>query len=356
MDRTPLATPVETDASAAAAYWLSKQRMAPLSRREAVEFEAWLKAAPSHALAWADLGRLWDNFDSVRTDPRILEIREAARRRAGTAVRMRRPWLVAASLVVAVIAGGMVWWRQTPHALTFSSASVSPLGSASRAEPEPLIREASTQIGERTLLLLSDGSKVTLNTATSVRADYTGTERRLTLIKGEAFFEVAKNPVRPFVVTAGSRRVIAVGTAFNVRLQDSSVRVVLVEGKVRVTSASLPGISDGLPASTVTMTAGSALVADAQGPARVEAVDASRATSWRSGKLVFEDERLADVVSEMNRYSHETLQIADPALDNRKVSGVFEPTESQAFAKALEAYGIVRASQPDGIKIVLNAP
>jgi transmembrane sensor len=228
-----------------------------------------------------------------------------------------------------------------------------------RDPPSALIWEASTQVGERSFLVLADGSKVTLNTASAVRADYSGRDRRLTLLRGEAFFDVAKDPLRPFVVTAGSRQVIAVGTSFNVRLQDHGVRVTLVEGKVRVTRSrpEVSGAGAQDPAGpAVTLVAGSALVAEADGADRVERLDADRATSWRNGKLVFEGERLADVVAEMNRYSRETLEIADPALEDRRVSGVFEPTEGHAFAKALEAYGIARATQETATRIVLDSP
>jgi transmembrane sensor len=222
--------------------------------------------------------------------------------------------------------------------------------SSTSAAAAALIREASTQIGERALLVLADGSKVTLNTDSAVRADYTGRERRLTLVRGEAFFDVAKDPTRPFIVTAGSRQVIAVGTAFNVRLQDQQVRVTLVEGTVRI----VPTARQRDP--VVTLEAGSALVTGADGIDRVESLDTARATSWRSGKLVFEGDRLADVVAEMNRYSREKLEIADPTLEDRKVSGVFEPTEGHAFAKALEAYGIARTTRQTDTTIVLNAP
>src|SRR4029077_19161785 len=115
-----------------------------------------------------------------------------------------------------------------------SVGSPSSTHAASGGDTASLIRDASTDIGERSLLVLADGSKVTLNTASAVHADYTGPERRVTLVRGEAFFDVAKDHTRPFVVSAGSRNVIAVGTAFDVRLQDRRVRVTLVEGKVRV--------------------------------------------------------------------------------------------------------------------------
>jgi transmembrane sensor len=215
-----------------------------------------------------------------------------------------------------------------------------------------LVRDASTDIGERSLLVLADGSKVTLNTASSVHADYAGHERRVTLVRGEAFFDVAKNATRPFIVSAGSRQVIAVGTAFDVRLQDRQVKVTLVEGRVRVVRAADPV----QPVSAVMLEAGSALVAKEDGADRVERLDTVRATSWRSGRLVFDGERLADVVAEMNRYSREKLEIADPALEGKKVSGVFEPTTGSAFAKGLEAYGIARVTQQTATTIVLDSP
>src|SRR5207245_2615866 len=111
-----------------------------------------------------------------------------------------------------LVLGVAVWWSLKHSVL--APRDLPTLAHATEAPNPaiPLIREASTDIGERSVLALADGSKVTLNTASAVRADYTGRERRLTLVRGEAFFDVAKDPTRPFMVTAGSRQVIAVGT------------------------------------------------------------------------------------------------------------------------------------------------
>jgi transmembrane sensor len=106
----------------------------------------------------------------------------------------------------------------------------------------------------------------------------------------------------------------------------------------------------------VELEAGSALVAREDGDDHVERLDAARATSWTSGKLVFDGERLADVVAEMNRYSREKLEIADPALKSRRVSGVFEPTSGPAFATALETYGIARVAEQTTTTITLDSP
>jgi transmembrane sensor len=349
----------EHGAIAEAAAWFTRQRVSPLTESDAAEFAAWLKADPANTAAWSDFERLWGRVEAVHDDPKILAIREEARRRAARRVGARYGRRFAAALAASVVLGTAIWWGLKELAIAPDGAPTFAHASVTTTTAPALIRDASTQIGERALLVLADGSKVTLNTDSAVRADYTGRERRLTLVRGEAFFDVAKNPTRPFIVTAGSRQVIAVGTAFNVRMQDREVRVTLVEGSVRIVPTAIlssMAIPEKQRAPVVTLEAGSALVTGADGIDRVESVDTARATSWRSGKLVFEGDRLADVVAEMNRYSREKLEIADPTLGDRKVSGVFEPTEGHAFAKALEAYGIARTTQQTDTTIVLNAP
>jgi transmembrane sensor len=330
-----------------------------LTEADAAEFAAWLKADPANTAAWSDFERLWARVEAVRDDPKVLAIREEARRRAARRVGARSGRRFAAALAASVVLGAAIWWGLKERAMAPDGVPMLAQASLTTTTAPALIREASTQIGERALLVLADGSKVMLNTDSAVRADYTGRERRLTLVRGEAFFDVAKNPTRPFIVTAGSRQVIAVGTAFNVRLQDQQVRVTLVEGTVRIIPTAIPSaiaIPEKQREPVVTLEAGSAFMTGTDGVDRVERLDTARATSWRSGKLVFEGDRLADVVAEMNRYSREKLEIADPALEDRKVSGVFEPTEGQAFAKALEAYGIARTTQQTDTTIVLGAP
>jgi transmembrane sensor len=341
-----------------AAAWFAHRRSGSWSQANASDFAAWLKADPSHTAAWASYERLWGRLDSIRDDPKILAIRESARRSAAKHEGLRRSGRFAAVLAASVVLGVSVWWTirssvRAPGRLPVPTASTSP------SEVASPIRDASTEIGERSVLVLADGSKVTLNTASSVHADYAGPERRVTLVRGEAFFDVAKDATRPFVVSAGGRHVIAVGTAFDVRLQDRRVKVTLVEGKVRVVRAAdtmAAATTHAQPIPAVELEAGSALVTQEEGADRVERLDAVRATSWTSGKLVFDGERLADVVAEMNRYSHEKLEIGDPALNSRRVSGVFEPTSGPAFAKALEAYGIARATQQTASIIVLDPP
>jgi transmembrane sensor len=260
---------------------------------------------------------------------------------------------VGAALAASILLGTLAWW------IVWSIRSPSRPSRASGGLAAALIRDASTDVGERSDLVLADGSRITLNTASAVHADYSGPDRRITLIRGEAFFDVAKDATRPFIVVAGSRQVIAVGTEFDVRLQESKLRVTLVEGKVRVAAESSPAIvADARfrPVSGVTLEAGSALIVQEDGSEVVERVDVMAATSWRDGKLIIDGESLAQVVAEMNRYSREKLEIANPALEGRKVSGVFETTSGPAFAEALEAYKIARVSQRTATTITLDSP
>ncbi len=348
----------ETSAADQAAAWFARQRAGPWSDAQAAEFAAWLKAEPAHTAAWTQYQRLWSRLEAVRDHPAILAIREQARRTAERQSCLHNRRRAAAALAASVLVGvGALWAVKDSVMLAFRPA---PLAQAPVAATpaSALIRNASTDIGERSLLVLADGSKVTLNTASAVRSDYSGRERRVTLVKGEAFFDVAKDPTRPFIVSAGSRQVIAVGTAFDVRLQDRQLKVTLVEGKVRIITASASAATSA-PAqavAAVNLEAGTALIARDDGEAQIERLDTGRATSWRSGKLVFEGEKLADVVAEMNRYSREQLVIAEPALQQRMVSGVFEPTDGAAFAKALEAYGIARAIRQSATTIELRSP
>jgi transmembrane sensor len=354
----PKSSSARTTASDQAAAWFARRRSGSWSGADAADFTKWLKANSTHGPAWASYERLWGSLESARDDPNILAIREEARRNAAALQIVGRAWHIGTVVAASVLLGSLVWWAVEDRP-TMSVRLPSPVPTASGPDTAALIRDASTDIGERSLLVLADGSKLTLNTASAVHADVSGRERRVTLIRGEAFFDVAKDATRPFIVAAGSRQVIAVGTVFDVRLQEKRLRVTLIEGKVRVvgTSASAANIAaHAQPVSAVTLEAGSALIAQDDGSNRVERLDTARATSWRNGKLIFDGETLAEVVAEMNRYSRETLEIADPTLEGRKVSGVFEPTAGPAFAKALEAYGIARATRQTATTIILGAP
>ena len=211
-----------------------------------------------------------------------------------------------------------------------------------------------TPIGGFASVPLSDGSKVTLNTDSQIRIALTDTERRVELGHGEAFFEVSKDPARPFIVRAGSKRVIAVGTKFSVRRDGDDIEVVVTEGKVRVEdrAAGQGSRSDG--SADVFLTPGSIARADEAGVLvqRKTLPEAEEHLSWRMGVLMFRDQSLGEAAAEFNRYNVRKIVIQDPTVASLKIEGNFRATNVEAFVRLLESGFPVRAeTQADQIVI-----
>lgn len=196
-----------------------------------------------------------------------------------------------------------------------------------------------TSIGGIASIPLRDGSNITLNTATEVRVELTAQQRHIQLDDGEAFFEVAHDPTRPFVVQVGNKRVIAVGTKFSVRRNGGNVRVIVTEGKVRIENmTAIAEIPRGSGAAEVFVTPGGiatagdgGIVVQERGLAEVE-----EDLSWRLGYLTFRDTSLADAVAEFNRYNVHKITIDDPSIAAIRISGTFRALNYDAFVRVLD--------------------
>jgi len=191
-----------------------------------------------------------------------------------------------------------------------------------------------TRKGEVRVVPLADGSVMTLNTASKVTVSYTRERREVRLIEGEALFDVAKDPARPFLVQAGDTWVRAVGTSFTVRrLGDAPVQVLVREGVVEVKDRA------GLPARPVRAAANTRLVASAAGIAAAAAPitpsEVSRELSWREGRIAFEGETLAQAAGEFSRYSDTRIVIDDPAIAGQEITGLFQANDPVGFAQAV---------------------
>jgi transmembrane sensor len=190
---------------------------------------------------------------------------------------------------------------------------------------------------------------VDLNTNTEVRVAYTAAKRRIELVHGEAHFNVARNAVRPFVVSAGEVSVRAVGTAFNVRRFDSAIEVLVTEGKVGVQKSS----DDATPAASRStapadiIAAGQKVVvsaADVRAPQPVRLVaspvssaEISQMLSWQEKRLDFAPVALKEIVAEFNRYSRHRLVIADDDLAALNVGGSFRAGDVEALVRLLQS-------------------
>ncbi len=322
MSAAPTRVSLSPQVRADAAAWVAKLHSSDRTHALETALKAWLAADPAHARAFELATQAWELGGAVPSTsvPRI--------DRAARAEKRTRRWPVfaaaAAMAVIAVVVGAFFLLR------------------------DPLY---STGIGEQRSIVLNDGTRVTLNTASRLAVHYTQGTRLVRLEAGEAFFDVAKNPHRPFIVAAGGEQVTATGTAFSVRRDGQAIEVTLVEGTVRVAAVSDSSSTQVLPPADQVLTPGERLTLAAAGP-RLDRPDVEAVTAWRRGEVVLDHTPLADAIAEMNRYSSVPLVLSSPAAETIEVSGIFRAGDSLRFARAIaETYGI--EVREEGSRILL---
>lgn len=193
---------------------------------------------------------------------------------------------------------------------------------------------------------LPDGSVVELNAGADIAVDFSGPYRRVKLLRGEALFAVAKDPARPFVVSAGSVDVTAVGTAFTVKHGTDNVRVLVTEGKVAVSQLR----PDAPPTAPVFVAAGEHLTVSAT-PAQPQPVDpaqVAREIAWRGQRVEFTDTPLAEAVALFNRRNKLQLAVTDLTLADIRLNGIFWADDPEGFVRLLEDGMGVKAAPADG--------
>ena len=207
-----------------------------------------------------------------------------------------------------------------------------------------------TRLGEIRRVPLADGSLVAINTKTALDVAMRPRSRRIVLREGEAWFHVAKDPQRPFVVAAGTVRVQAVGTAFSVRRGDEAAAGV----DVMVTEGVVETWIEGDPASRRRVSAGSRIVlASAVSPMVAESPsEIERSLAWRNGEIALDGENLEQAARLFNRYNSRQIVIEDPVLARERFVGLFQTNEPESFAAAVAAtLGAVVNDDADSIRI-----
>lgn len=320
----------------AASYWLVRIDGGLLPAEEQAQFDAWLSASPANDAAFARATAAWKVFDAAAGDPNLDALRETALA-AGHESR-RGLWLglgagVAASLLAMGVFGA--GFLPSPVHRELARAPRPMVSAASAPATHPDRGDFVTAKGERRTVALADGTAITLNTDSAVRVDYQAERRLVRLLRGQALFEVARNPARPFVVQAADRQVTALGTVFEVRLDPDRMKVTLVEGKVVIDAiGDVPAKDAALMVPTV-LTPGQSLVAMIGAPGQLAKVDVDQQLRWREGFVEFNDVPLEAAVREMNRYSSHELAIRDAGIGDIRVSGVFRTGNPERFAAIL---------------------
>ena len=318
-----------------AARWLMRLGDAPDDAAIFEAFEDWRDAAPDHRQAFEDIQERWALFGDQAAAPELLVLRRDALGRAGGMGKRRGLDRRGVAAGLAALAAGplaLYGWRWL-----HSDAN----------------QTLKTAVGEQRTVTLSDGSRVSLDANTLVKIAYSPALRLAEVVEGRAHFEVAKDKARPMKVRAGTRTVTALGTAFTVEHEGARVIVTLVEGRVAVTEAA-PARGAAPPPKELAPQQQLVFAADATPPLMHEAVDVERAMAWREGKLVFDDESLADAVARVNNYSRVKIVVEDAPARALKISGIFNAGDTPAFVEAVQSYFPVDVSA-DGSTVEIRS-
>jgi transmembrane sensor len=293
----------ETPRVAAVDWWVRKKAGA-LSQEEKAAFETWLSSDPANAAAFEDISGMCDYVESL-----------APQRLAKRPMRAskRLLWVGAAALAVASLA----------LFISFDEISLA------------MRSDIYAGVGDAKTVTLEDGSRVQIDAKSAIALHYTAGERRLALLQGEAWFEVAPDKARPFVVEAAGGTATALGTAFDVALVDKGeARVTVTEHRVEVSSGGGKVIVEEGAQSAFALN---------QVVRPPELVDVKRATAWRRGKLIFENRPLNEVLAALGRYHHGYLYCLEAATCARRVTGVFDAGDPLQALREIEAFLGLRA-------------
>lgn len=294
-------------ASREATDWLIALREEPEDAALRARFDAWIDASPVNAAAWAETHHVDDLIGRARPAGPAREERKVvpvdfARTRARRIAILATASAMAACLML-VFAPGVLLWLQAAHM---------------------------TSTAEIRTLHLDDGSIVRLGPASAIDVAFAPTERRVRLLKGEAFFEVVGDTSRPFTVESDGVRTTVLGTSFEVRLADDGATDVAVrDGVVRVArDKAVPPVSEQLLAGDRVRIGRAGQVTRSSGPP-------DETAAWLHGQIVARDRSVADLVDELRRYHRGTIVIADGGLARERVTGVYNLSDPAIALRAV---------------------
>jgi len=331
-----------------AARWFARRELGLLRGDEADTLERWRKD-PQNEAALDSIAAALEQSRSAAATPGIVRMRdEALAYRPPTSRTLGNiPSGLAAAVLVIALTATLILHESGQDVTAPSSATASTdLAPVSANSIAASTNVYATRKGEIRAVKLLDGSLLTLNTDSRVEVALTPTQRRLSILSGQALFNVAHDKNRPFVVTAGPVEVTAVGTQFDIHIGQRRTEVVVLEGRVRIEPLARRGIARFISAlDRRYLDPGQRLVAQTEGELSVAVADTERATSWRHGRLIFRGEPLEDAVAEFNRYSEHQIIIEDTTLARLPVSGVFSSARPKNFLAAVADFYSMRIEE-----------
>ncbi|MGO1070434.1 FecR family protein [Lysobacter sp. CA199] len=327
-----------------AAAWFARLHADDVAERDRQAWRQWMAEDARHRAAYERIERLWSAAGEHAQHPQIAE-----RLRDSVSPPMPAPEPSPASTPArpARKRARYVWAATAVAAVIALVAIVPRLGQPPATETLYV-----TGIGESRTIALDDGSRVSMDTDSRLRVDFSDGQRRLTLVRGRAYFRVASES-RPFLVNTESGSVRAVGTEFDVYRRDDAIEVTLVEGRVALLT---PPSAHAKQLTVGVLDAGQkARFGKRQPLRRLPPQAPGTPPTWLSGKLVFEDQALDQAAAEFNRYSRKRLLLDGAPVARMRVSGVFRSDDPHAFVEALQAlYPVAVRESPAGDLLIVE--
>jgi len=349
-----------------ASEWLVELRVGDVDAATRERLDAWFRESPHHIRAFLELSSIWEDGSDpdldrgkstdvliarARAAPNVIPLEQGEReprRPREDSTRVHR------SVFAPVALATILSWRSVlaiSVVLTCLTAGLGVLHNYSSPT-------YATDTGEQRSIRLRDGSQLTLNSRSRVRVRFSERERDVELLEGQALFQVAKDPARPFVVRSDSTRVRAVGTLFDVYRKATGTTVTVVEGRVAVLPmlnvpgpaldrARAPDIADSGDSHAILVSAGEQVTVTPSAVTQPTHANVAVATAWTQRELVFDLTPLPDVAQEYNRYNVRQLIVSDAKLKDFHVTGVLSSTDPTSFLRFLRAQPGISVEETD---------
>jgi transmembrane sensor len=314
-----------SDLLSEAAHWYNERLAGDMTPADEIAFNDWVGRSPAHSKAYRTVDRAWVVADAMNQNfERTEQLVELSH---------KPKWFWRGGLAASLLLGltlSQGWWTLP-----------------TQSDEVELVQDFKTTTGQRSVITLPDGTRVTMDSETEVKFTDLETERRVEMLRGRAYFDVAKNAERPFIVHVSGKTVKALGTMFEVSMTGDVVAVVLTEGRVRVDDDKRNGSAE--------LTPGRQLVMRADKHWTLRNVDLKKETSWTEGRLIFSSDPLPQAVEEVNRYSTRKIVFEGGQIPSRDIVGIFSAGDVDGFVRALELNGIAHKTASSLDEVVMQA-
>jgi len=313
-----------------ACLWISKIDRG-LSASEQRELVIWCEKSSKHYSTLIEMARHWDDAELLSSLSELFPIEQKHSKHI-----IFRPVAMAATVVLASLLS----------LNTFLPSSFIPYVPSYKELQLTESRHMETRVGESVSSTLSDGSLLQLNTNTAIDVRYTPDYRLITLLKGEAQFNVSKDNERPFIVVVGDRSFTALGTIFNIQKNNNEgIELLVTEGRVLVEDSQLaPQVlakvmsENQPPAEALIVSSGQKSILQGEEQVSVDAFSldqVQRDLAWQQGMLVFDGEPLHSALEEVSRYTATKFELTESDLSQLKVSGYFKAGDIDGLLSSL---------------------